>query len=124
AREFEVGLGAGSFVVFGWSPRPSAGGQLFVVGRARMLSAQLGFEATLPSSVERGNGEGFESYVLAGTLMPCLRASSVEACTVFRVGSIRVRGFGVDEPLSPTGFLSQAGLRLALSQSLASWFEA
>lgn len=120
---FEIGVGTGPFVVFGWSPRPSAGGELFLVGRTRTLSAQLGFEATLPSRVERGNGEGFESYVLAGTLTPCFRSSILQACALVRIGSIHARGFGVDEPRSPTGFLSQAGLRLALSQTFASWFE-
>jgi hypothetical protein len=119
----DIGAGAGPFVVFGWSPEPGTGGNLFLVARNRTLSAQLGFETSLPSRFERDDGSGFQSSVLAVSVTPCLRFQVVEACPLVRFGQLRVRGFGVDEPRSPKGLLSQAGLRLSLAQALGARLE-
>jgi hypothetical protein len=124
SKQFELGAGTGPFVVFGWSPKATLGGSFFLVGRNDMLSTQLGIETSLSTRVERGDGSGFVTSILAGSASLCLRFHAAEACPVFRVGRVRVRGFGVDEPRSPSGLFSQAGLRLSLARQVWGSLEA
>ncbi len=114
----ELGAGAGLFAASGWFPTPAAGGNARFVARSRAFAAELAVEMTLPTRYERQDGSGFRSSAVAASLASCVRLQSVEACPVFRFGQIRARGFGVDEPKSPTGAFSQAGFRLSLSQAI------
>jgi len=119
----ELRAGIGPFVVFGWAPDATLGGQLLLALRARTFSLQLGFEASYPTRYERDDGSGFETFALAASLAPCLRFRAAEACSVLRLGQVRVQGFGVDETHAPRGLLAEAGLRLAVSGALGSGLE-
>lgn len=123
SSEFELGGGVGPFVVLGWSPEVALGGNLLLLARNRSFSIRLAFEATLPSNFERDDGSGFESSALAASMVPCLRFRALEACSVLRIGQVRVQGFGVDEPRSTRGMLAEAGLRLEVSGALGAGME-
>ena len=113
ASNFELGAGVGPFLVSGWAPHVAGGGRLLLLGHVPRFLVQVAFEATLPQRHSTSEGAGFESSVLAASVAPCWRFPVVEACPVLRVGSVRARGFGVDEPKSPRGTLWEAGFRLA-----------
>jgi hypothetical protein len=112
--------GAGASTILGWSPDATFGGRVFFGVRSQTLSLEAGLEKSLASRFERPDGSGFESSVLAGVLVPCIRYKRLAGCGVLHLGQLRTQGFGVDEPRSQTGFLAHAGLRLALSQPLGS----
>jgi hypothetical protein len=120
---FELAAGVGPFVAIGWSPRASAGGKFALLGRTDAISTELAFELSLPTRQKRQDGSGFEVSAAAGSLSPCLRLSPVEACSVVRVVRIQVRGFGVDQPRSPSGWVTQGGVRLVVAQEIAGSLE-
>lgn len=119
APTFEVGAGVGPFLISGWTPDLALGGRAVVLARAPRFLVQLAFEASLPQRHEISEeGSGFESSVVAASVAPCYRGPVLEACPVLRVGQVRVRGFGVDEPESPRTTLWEAGLRLGAGGAL------
>jgi hypothetical protein len=77
----------------------------------------------LPRDFELDDGSGFQTWVFATSIVPCLRFRSVEACSALRLGQVRVQGFGVDEPHSARGLLAEAGLRLGVSRALGAGIE-
>lgn len=119
ASDFELGAGVGPFVVSGWTPDVAFGGRLTFVGRGPRFLVQLAFEASLPQRHDTDEaGAGFETSVLAASAAPCYRWPVVEACPVLRVGQVRARGFGVDQPQSPRGTLWEIGFRLGAGRPL------
>lgn len=123
ASNFELGAGVGPFLVSGWAPHVAGGGRVLLLGRVPRFLAQVAFEATLPQRHSTSEGAGFETSVLAASLTPCWRFPVVEACPALRFGSVRARGFGVDEPQSPRGTFWEAGFRLAAAWAFHPSFE-
>ena len=124
ASNFDVGAGLGLFLVSGWAPEVAAGGRVLFVGRVPRFSLQLALEASFPRHYPASDGNGFESSVLAASLAFCGRLPVVEACPVLRIGRVRARGTGVDEPQSSGGTLGEVGLRLGAGGALWTNLEA
>lgn len=120
---FEMGAGVGPFLAAGWAPNVTLGGRAVILGRVPRFLLQVAFEATLPQRHSTSAAAGFESSVLAASVAPCWRLPVVEACPVLRLGSVRARGFGVDEPQSSRGTLWEAGFRLAAGWALPARLE-
>jgi hypothetical protein len=113
---FATGLGPS--VGWGLASGPSTLGRLFVTGRLARTSLELGAEAALTSTMRVADGSGFAHSFFAATAAACRHLGSVAACGLGKVGEIRGRGLGVDRPASPSGLVTQAGLRVALSHDL------
>src|SRR5690606_10059046 len=56
--------------------------------------------------------------VQLATFAPCVNVDWFSGCAVAHFGRLRVSGLSLDEPRAPSGMISQAGVRLAASQSL------
>jgi hypothetical protein len=111
-----VGLGSGLGL---WlAPSPSFDGRLFVGARYGAASIEIGGEATAPTSTQLDDRSGFRHQYVAGTLALCGNRGPWSACGIGKLGVIRVRGFGVDVPLSASGLQPSAGARVALTQRL------
>jgi len=123
ASNFEMGAGVGPFVVSGWAPRVAGGGRVLLLAGVPRFLVQVAFEATLPQRQSTSEGAGFESSVMAASAAPCGRFPVVEACPVLRFGSVRARGFGVDQPKSSRGTFWEAGFRLAAGWAFHPSFE-
>ncbi len=115
---FLVGLGPS--VGFGLAPRAVPEGRLFAgVGRGE-LGLELGAEASLWARHATASDQGFEQSLLASTFAACGFIEPWSGCVVNKLGVLRVRGFGVDMPRSPSGLVEQVGLRLSVHQRFGS----
>lgn len=115
---FRLFVGLGPQADLGVAPRVTAEGRLFFTARHAAWSAELGTAAGLPITDREDSGGGFRERVLLGTLGICGHFDPFALCGLGRAGQIRVEGFGVDVPESPSGFLVQAGVRLAAQQAM------
>jgi hypothetical protein len=113
---FFVGLGSG--LGLGLAPSASFDGRLFGGVRYGAASVEIGGEATAPISTQLDDRSGFRHQYLAGTLALCATRGPWSACGVGKLGAVRIRGFGVDVPLSASGLEPSAGARLGLTQRL------
>jgi hypothetical protein len=112
-------LGGGPSFGFGFTPQVAIGGRLFALLRGGRLGGELGAEASLSSRHTESSGEGFDQRLIAATLAGCAYLRSLSGCVVNKWGTLRVRGFGVDMPQASSGLVGLAGLRLTLSEHLA-----
>lgn len=125
AAHLRFALGAGPAVAFGLAPRTAFEGRAFVGARIAQFAAEVGFEGSLPARYETADGQGFEQRVLAGSAAGCAWFGKVSGCVVTKVGSLVVRGFGVDVPNSDSGVIAQLGPRVALGDDWGKrWFGA
>jgi hypothetical protein len=99
-------------VDLGAAPAPVPEGRVFLLARRAAWSIELGGAAGLPVSQQEGSRAGFKEQVLFATTGICGNLDPFALCGVGRAGQIRVEGFGVDVPASPSGVLAQAGVRL------------
>jgi hypothetical protein len=107
-------VGAGPALAFGVAPRMAIQAHVFTQARYDALGVELGGEASVPTRHELDGGEGFEQWTAAGSLSGCGFFRPLSGCLVSQVGTLQVRGFGVDEPRSDSGLVAQVGLRLGL----------
>jgi hypothetical protein len=112
-------LGAGPALGLGFAPGAAFGGRVFARVRRSQLALELGAEASLPSRHTLSDGNGFDQHMVAGSLAGCAFIRSLAGCVLTKWGSLQVRGFGVDMPREASGLVGLAGLRLMLSEHLA-----
>ena len=110
--------GLGPAAGFGLAPNLVALGRIFFGLKFEAASIELGAEASLPTTTHWTGGVGFRQNLILGTVAACGHYRFASACALGKFGQIRVRGLGVDVPSSPTGFLAQAGPRLAATVGL------
>ena len=110
--------GLGTAAGLGLGPNPIAQGRVFFGLQHAAASLEIGAEASLPTTTRRTDGIGFHQNLLLGTVAGCGRYRFASACALGKFGQIRVSGLGVDVPSSPTGFIAQAGPRLAATLEL------
>ena len=82
----------------------------------RWRSSSAG-EAIAPSTTHRADGAGFSQEEFLASLAGCGVHSAWSLCAVGKIGELRVAGQGVDVPLTASGFVIQAGLRLTASHT-------
>ena len=111
-----VGLGSGLGLFL--APSASVDGRVFAGARHRALSVEVGGEATVPTSMQLDDRSGFRYQYLAGTLALCGHLGWWSACGVGKLGKIRIRGYGVDNPSLASGVQTSAGGRLAFTHRL------
>jgi hypothetical protein len=110
--------GMGPSVGYRLGPSLIAQGRLFVAIQHARASLELAAEASLPSTTDQDDGGGFRHSLVLGTIAVCGHHRFASACGLGKAGQIKVRGEGVDVPASPTGFIAQAGPRLAATLAL------
>ena len=110
--------GMGGAAGLGLGPNPITQGRVFFGLQHAAASLEIGAEASLPTTTRRTDGIGFHQNLLLGTVAACGRYRFASACALGKSGQIRVSGLGVDVPSSPTGFIAQAGPRLAATLEL------
>jgi hypothetical protein len=114
--------GLGPSVGFGLGPGPIAVGDLVLAVQRGSAMIALGAEVSLPSTKRQDYGGGFRHEFFLGSLALCAQRWSLSACGLAKLGLVQVHGVGVDDPLSPSGFLAQAGPRLGYSLGLGNRF--
>jgi hypothetical protein len=115
--------GLGPSLAWGISPSTNVDARLFLGVRRNDLSLEFGAETTYPSTHRLWGGSGFREMLISATAGVCGHHSALAGCVLLKGGQLRARGLDLDEPRSPTGFVGQAGLRLAATVFLSdSWF--
>jgi hypothetical protein len=113
---WEILVGIGPLLAFGVAPRTAMEGRAFATVRRGRIGVELGAETGFRSSHSTYGDEGFEQHLVRGSATACFALPPLSGCFVSKVGSLTVRGFGVDEPRSSSGFIALLGPRLALEQ--------
>jgi len=111
-----AGIGPEAGVNLG--PNLIAQGRIFCALQYAAASIELGAEASLPTTTRQTDGIGFRQNLILGTVAACGHYRFASACALGKFGQIRVSGLGVDAPSSPTGFIAQAGPRVAATLRL------
>jgi hypothetical protein len=117
----ELLIGAGPSVAFGLTPRTAVGGRIFAGVRRSPWILELGGSIALPSRYTTAAGAGFEQRVLAGALAGCHAWGALSGCVVGQIGSLSVKGFGVDVPGSDSGVIVHVGPRVMLGRYGGGW---
>jgi hypothetical protein len=118
---FWVGLGPS--LAFGAAPSVTGHGRLFAGARHGWVSLELGAEGTIEVTQREPDGSGFTERLILGSATGCGHYSVLVGCVIGKAGQLRVSGLDVDEPLSPTALVLQAGLRLGAQWELSEvWF--
>jgi hypothetical protein len=110
--------GAGALAGLGVSSKPIAVGRLFATVAWPHVALELGGEVSAPSTTFRADGAGFSQEELLATLAGCGVRFFFSVCAVGKLGELRVAGQGVNVPLTASGFMAQAGARLAFAPTL------
>ena len=113
-----IAAGGGASVAVGLAPTAIVVGRIFGAVAWSRVALELGAEASTSSVLHRSDGSGFSEQLRLGTIAGCGLRGAWSACLMGKVGQIRIVGQGVDVPASPSGILFQAGLRLAVTQTL------
>lgn len=117
----ELLVGAGPSVAFGLAPKTAVGGRIFAGVRRDPWMLELGGSVALPSRYTTEAGKGFEQRVLAGAAVGCHAWGVLSGCVVGQVGSLSVKGFGVDVPGSDSGVIVHVGPRVMLGTYGNGW---
>lgn len=110
-----VGIGASAGI--GLASDPVALGRLFGSVQWSHVAVELAGEATAPSTTHRADGAGFSQQEFLASLTGCGLRSAWSLCAVGKMGEFRVVGQGVDVPLTASGLMIQAGVRLMASHT-------
>jgi hypothetical protein len=110
-------VGVGAAAGLGVASDPVALARLFATAAWSHVAIELGGEVSVPSTTHGVNGAGFSQELVLATLAGCGLRGPFSVCAVGKVGELRVVGEGVDVPLTASGLLLQAGLRLAASHT-------
>ncbi len=120
--QWHVWLGIGPSLAWGIAPSAVATVRLFLGVRHHDLSLEVGAETSYPSDFRRWGGSGFRETLVGGSAGLCDHHGILAGCFLAKAGAMRVQGLGVDISRNPTGFVAQAGLRLAATFGLGdSW---
>ena len=111
-------LGIGPSLALGIAPSITGSARLFLGGRRNNLSGEVGAEASYPSTDRKWDGTGIRQSLIGASAAVCGHRQALAACVLGKAGQVRVSGLGVDKPRSPSGFVLQAGLRLAAALEL------
>jgi hypothetical protein len=110
-------VGVGAAAGFGVTSDPVALGRLFATAAWSHVAVELAGEVSVPSTTHGTNGAGFSQEQVLASLAGCGVRGSWSVCAVGKAGELRVVGQGVDVPLTASGLMIQAGLRLAASHT-------
>ena len=108
-------VGVGAAAGLGVASDPVAVGRLFATAAWSHVAVELGGEVSAPSTTHRADGAGFSQEQFLASLAGCGLRGPFSVCAVGKAGVLRVVGQGVDVPLTASGLMLQAGLRLAAS---------
>jgi hypothetical protein len=111
-------FGIGPSLALGIAPTITGDARLFFGVRRNELSVEVGVEASYPSTERQWDGTGFRQYLIGASAAFCGHRQALSACVLGKASQVRVSGLGVDNPRSPTGFVAQAGLRIARALQL------
>ena len=112
------GAGIGAALAVGVAPGPGALARLFIGARRGRLSLEVAADVTLPVTEQGPDSSAFAVETQAADVTGCGHLGALAGCLVGRFGRIQARGSGVDVPRSPSGWFSQAGVRLAAARDL------
>ena len=118
ATPWSVIAGLGPAAGIGLGPNLTAQGRMFFALQRTAASIEFGAEASLPTTTRQTDGIGFRENLILGTVAACGHYRFASACALGKFGQIRVSGLGVDVPSFPTGFIAQAGPRVAATLGL------
>lgn len=110
-------VGVGAAAGLGVSSDPVAIARLFATAAWLHLAVELAGEISVPSTTHRADGAGFSQEQILASLAGCGLRGAWSLCAVGKAGELRVVGQGVDVPLTASGLMLQAGLRLAASHT-------
>jgi hypothetical protein len=108
-------VGVGAAAGLGVTSAPVAIARLSATAAWPHLAVELAGEVSAPSTTHRADGAGFSQEQILASLAGCGVRGAWSACAVGKAGELRVVGQGVDVPLTASGLMIQAGLRLAAS---------
>ena len=111
-----LAVGAGPAVGVGIAPAATALGRLFVAGRFKRLSVEVGADAALPVTQREPDGSGAVVSAMGASAAGCAHVSFVGACLLGRIGWIHARGTGVDAPNASWARFTEVGTRLAATR--------
>jgi hypothetical protein len=113
-------VGADVLGSVGFAPSLDAGGEIFGGVRLRFVSLALGFRADAPaSSSSMRSGGRVQSWLLAGTIAPCVHVSVAFGCGVAVVGTVEASALDVTLPESHMATFVAAGGRLGVELPLS-----
>lgn len=110
-------VGVGAAAGLGLTSDPVAVPRLFATVAWSRVAVELGAEVSVPSTTHRADGAGFSQEQILATLAGCGLRGPFSVCAVGKAGELRVVGQGVDFPLTASGLMLQAGLRVAASHT-------
>jgi hypothetical protein len=110
-------VGVGAAAGFGVASDPVALARLFATAAWSHVAIELGGEVSVPSTTRGVNGAGFSQELVLASVAGCGLRGPFSVCAVGKAGELRVAGEGVDVPLTTSGLMLQAGLRLAASHT-------
>ena len=110
-------IGAGASAGFGLASDPVALGRLFAAVAWPQVALELAGEAIAPSTTHRADGAGFSQEEFLASVAGCGVHSAWSLCAVGKIGELRVTGQSVDVPLTASGLMIQAGLRLTAAHT-------
>jgi hypothetical protein len=123
ADDWRFWVGLGPSLAFGVAPSVTGHGRLFAGVRRGWLSLELGAEGTIEVTHRESDGSGFTQRLIGGSAMACGHVRLFVGCVVGKASQLRISGLDVDEPLSPTAPIVQAGIRLGAQWELSRvWF--
>ena len=111
-------VGVGGAAGLGVSSNPVALARLFATAAWSHVAVELGGEVSVPATIHRADGAGFSQEQILASLAGCAVRGLWSVCAVGKAGELRVVGQGVNVPLTASGLMIQAGLRLAASFNL------
>jgi len=110
-------VGVGAAAGLGVTSDPVALARLFATAAWSHVAVELAGEVSVPSMTHSVNGGGFSQEQVLASLAGCGVRGPWSMCAVGKAGELRVVGQGVDVPLTASGLMIQAGLRLAASHT-------
>jgi hypothetical protein len=114
AGDWRGSAGLGPALLLRSSPPVGLDGRVFAAIARGNVSVEVALGATLPQRLETSPNEGFQHSMVWGSLAGCGVLRPVMGCALGRVVRLAVRGFGVDEPRSASGWFVELGPRVAL----------
>lgn len=114
AGDWRGSAGLGPALLLRSNPPVSLDGRVFAAIARGNVSFEVALGATLPQRLETAPDEGFQQSMVWGSLAGCGVLRPVMGCALGRVVRLAVRGFGVDEPRSASGWFVELGPRVAL----------
>ncbi len=120
ANSFPLTVRASGFAAWDIAPAPASGVRAGVGLRFTQLAVTL--EASDQFAANRVLDTGSaEASLLAGSIAPCFVNDWLGACALFRVGSLRTVGRGIQNPLAQRTLYVATGARLEAAPAVTEW---